>query len=114
MAELTFDMAALFPNDDFDGDDADQRGGYDVDLFKNKSAAEQYVCAICCSVAKDCTEVTCGNGYVISLPTFPRHATPSNPTYPIFFKTVTYFVMHVFASIFKCREIGVHKTEYVT
>ena len=38
-------------------------GGYALELFVNTKMVE-YICQICHDVARDCVEVSCGNGHI--------------------------------------------------
>lgn len=39
-------------------------GGYDPDLFVDKDKIGEYICQICHEIARDCVEVSCGNGHI--------------------------------------------------
>merc|ERR1719242_705908 len=39
-------------------------GGHDPELFVDKDKIGEYICQICHEIARDCVEVSCGNGHI--------------------------------------------------
>ena len=58
------------------------RGGYDIDLFINRDKIDDYICPICTMVARNCVEVSCGNGHIFCKECIEYHFNVTGHTCP--------------------------------